>query len=190
MIILQHSATLRNALLGTEVRASRQRAHVAQISHERFLARCATTRANVQKAIKAGTTGKSASPVWAKFRTRQPICWNHLLRPFGNKADDTPVPGTGVSSQPYFDNNKLAGFPGEVSVIVCEAAPRSQRGAAMPLQDFDVLGRIDDTCVVLGICRNRLVAVRAFAGRDADARRHGLPAARAGAHLDLRLVCR
>ena len=56
------------------------------------------------------------------------------------------------------------------------------------LQDLDVLLRIGDPRIALGICRDGLAAVRALAGRDADARRHGLPAARARARLDLGLV--
>ena len=53
------------------------------------------------------------------------------------------------------------------------------------LKELGVLPRINGPRVACGLFRDGLVAVRALAGRDADARRNWLPAARAGAHLDL-----
>ena len=60
----------------------------------------------------------------------------------------------------------------------------------MSLQDSGVLPRVSGPRVVCGIQRDGLAAMRAISGTDADARRHGLPAARAGARLDHGLVRR
>ncbi len=58
------------------------------------------------------------------------------------------------------------------------------------LNDLYVLHRIDDHPTDRGFCCDGLFAVRAFAGRDADACRHGLFAVRASAQLNLGLVRR
>jgi len=57
------------------------------------------------------------------------------------------------------------------------------------LENLGVRSQAEDSLVIfVCLCRNGLAAMRAFSGIDADARRHGLPAARASAHLDLGLI--
>lgn len=83
----------------------------------------------------------------------------------------------------------------EVGTLLQQDADSMQRRsrASLPfpparrLENLGVLGRVDDPSIARGIDGDGLAAIRALTGHDADARRYGLPAARASTRLHLGL---